>query len=168
MKESYPLVSVCILSYNRPQGLKNTLKAICGQSYANLEIIISDDYSPNAEVEKIANEFATSDTRVKFYRQKQNIGIIENHRFLLSKVTGKYMMWACDDDWWHMDFIKICVDALEKNDDAVLCTTNSSFLKNAKKVYTDHYENISTVGISENKTRFRKVFNTIFWWNNTV
>ena len=43
-----PLVTVGIPTYNRPKGLERTLQCILNQTYANLEIIISDNCSaPN-------------------------------------------------------------------------------------------------------------------------
>ncbi|MBU4370171.1 glycosyltransferase [Patescibacteria group bacterium] len=43
------LVSVGIPTYNRPESLRRTLECITSQTYKNLEIIISDNCSPNQE-----------------------------------------------------------------------------------------------------------------------
>lgn len=161
-----PLVSVCILAYNRPEGLSETLELITGQSYTNLEILVSDDCSPDEKVKRVATAFAKKDPRIKYFRQEKNLGIIDNHRSLLEKATGKYLMWACDDDWWHKEYISVCVDELEKNKEAVLCTTNMSFIKDGKPNNPDFFEDIDTTGISDAYVRYRKVFLSIFWWNN--
>ena len=167
MKEkSNPLVSVCMLAYNRPQGLENTINYIVAQSYQNLEILISDDCSPNPLVQQVAKHFAGQYPRIRFFRQEKNLGIIDNHGFLLNEVKGKYMMWACDDDWWHEDYIRVCVQALEGNDEAVMCTTNMSFVKDGNEYNRDFFEDIQTLGISDAYVRYRKVFQSIFWWNN--
>jgi FkbM family methyltransferase len=166
IKQNNPLVSVCILAFNRPTGLKNTLNCITGQSYPNLEIIVSDDCSTDEMVEEIVKEFQKEDSRIKYFRQEKNLGIIGNHRFLLSKVAGKYMMWACDDDWWHRDYINDCVNALEENSEAVMCTTNSMLMRNNKEIYSTYFEDIQTLGIADPYVRYRKTFLNIFWWNN--
>lgn len=57
--EEGPLVSVWIPCYNRPEGLKRTLECITGQTYKNLEIIVSDNCSPDPEVERVGREYAS-------------------------------------------------------------------------------------------------------------
>lgn len=101
-----PLVSVGIPCYNRPEGLRRTLECICGQTYRNLEIIISDNCSPDPDVERVAREFACKDSRVSYFKQDMNEGPIRNFNFVLKKSCGKYFMWAADDDLWQRSFIE--------------------------------------------------------------
>ncbi len=107
-----PLVSVGIPTYNRPDGLRKTLECITGQSYRNLEIIISDNCSPGVDTENIVREFQRNDPRIHYFRQEENRGAVKNFAFVLMKATGVYFMWATDDDEWDDDFIKSCVDLL--------------------------------------------------------
>jgi glycosyltransferase involved in cell wall biosynthesis len=109
-----PLVSVGIPTYNRPEGLRRTLEYIIGQTYKNLEIIVSDNCSPNLDVETVGREFAEKDHRVTYFRQKENTGVY-NFEFVLEKATGEYFMWAADDDEWDKEFISACVPLLQKN-----------------------------------------------------
>jgi glycosyltransferase involved in cell wall biosynthesis len=113
-KKNERLVSVGIPAYNRPQGLKNTLKCITTQTYRKLEIVISDNCSPDHDVEKIAREFAGIDSRIKYYRQPENRGSLFNFDFVLEKATGEYFMWAADDDAWEADFVKRCAECLDE------------------------------------------------------
>ncbi|MBK7374561.1 MAG: glycosyltransferase [Chitinophagaceae bacterium] len=50
MHETTPLVTVGIPTYNRPGGLERTLACITVQTYANLEIIVSDNCSADPRV----------------------------------------------------------------------------------------------------------------------
>jgi len=108
------LVSVGIPCYNRPETLRRTLECITGQTYTNLEIIISDNCSPDPEVERIGRRFANKDARVQYYRQSINKGGKFNFQFVLEKATGEYFMWAADDDLWITSFIKELVNELRK------------------------------------------------------
>ena len=47
-----PLVSICVPTYNRASLLRESLKSICGQDYAPLEILISDNCSDD-ETEQV-------------------------------------------------------------------------------------------------------------------
>ncbi|RMH73536.1 MAG: FkbM family methyltransferase, partial [Gemmatimonadetes bacterium] len=160
-----PLVSVCILAYNRPDGLAHTLERITQQSYKNLEIIISDDASPDKRVQTIAEEACARDSRIRYYRQDHNLGIIGNHEFLRQNARGKYLMWACDDDWWHEKYIEVCVEALETHPEAVLCATNSSIVQNSQ--LHSHPEYVHTLNQTSPAKRLATILPQIQWLNNT-
>lgn len=113
-QESSPLVSVGIPTYDRPQGLRRTLGCITYQSYKNLEIIVSDNCSQGTETEQVVREFMRDDPRVKYYRQNENKGPLANFRFVLEMASGKYFMWAADDDMWVSTFIEQLVYLLEQ------------------------------------------------------
>jgi len=94
------LVSVGVPVYDRPELLKRRLANIVGQTYRNLEIIVSDNASPNPEMEAIGRAYAASDPRIRYVRQATNIGAAANFDFVLSCSTGEYFAWAADDDEW--------------------------------------------------------------------
>src|SRR5947207_1056391 len=93
-----PLVSVGIPTRNRPEGLLRTLNDISNQTYANLEILISDNASSDPENVEVARRFAKCDVRALVFEQRYDQGPLKNFDFLLSKATGIYFMWAADDD----------------------------------------------------------------------
>jgi len=114
--EEFPLVSIGIPTYNRPLGLQRTLKCITNQTYKNIEIIVSDNCSPIPKVKKVMGEFLDKDNRITYYRQENNIGRIDNFRFVLKKANGEYFMWAADDDEWDKDFILILMQNIGSKD----------------------------------------------------
>lgn len=116
MIEKRPLVSVGIPTYNRPEGLKKTLGSISGQTYRNLEIIVSDNCSPNPNVDKIIHEFIRHDQRIRYIRQDRNIGALDNFIFVRRLAKGAYFMWAADDDWFDENYVECCLDYSLKND----------------------------------------------------
>ena len=109
-----PLVSILIPTYNRPKGLKKALDTVLEQTYQNLEVIISDNCSSMEEVGMII-ERAEKDERIKIYRQKTNLGAINNFNFLNNKFTGTYYMYLADDDCLAKNFVEECVGFLETN-----------------------------------------------------
>lgn len=169
MTNSKPLVFVGVLAYNRPDGLRNTLTALTAQSYQHLEIHVSDDSSPNPAVMAVIEEFAKRDPRVKAHHQKQNLGIIRNHQFLLTKVLDEaaYVMWACDDDDWHQDYIKVCLEALEKHPKAILCSTVHLWRNAPPNHELNYYENTHTLEVNSMIKRYEQVLSGILWWNHT-
>ncbi|MBL0182765.1 MAG: glycosyltransferase family 2 protein [Chitinophagaceae bacterium] len=131
MSSAAPLVTVGIPTYNRPEGLERTLACITNQTYSNLEIIVSDNCSTNPDVLHVLQKYAELDKRVTCHIQKKNLSIVPNFQFLLDNASGKYFMWAADDDQWNNDFIERCVLAMETNDEVVISiTTMDVFDKN--------------------------------------
>ena len=123
-----PLVSVCIPTYNNPDGLRKTLANITSQSYKNLEIIISDNCSPNTEVQEIIQGFAAIDSRIISYRQESWVVVDLNFRFVQAKATGKYMMFAQDDDQWSQTYIEKLVEGLEANPDIPVASCPGQYM----------------------------------------
>lgn len=147
-KESQQLVSVGIPTYRRPEGLRQTLECITRQTYKNLEIIVSDNGSPEVEIREIFREYEAKDKRIKFYFQENNMGIKFNFDFVLKKSTGKYFMWAADDDFWEPEFIEKMVELLSANSGA-----NASFcafrINNKQEVfnYLNDHSALSSLNI---------------------
>jgi glycosyltransferase involved in cell wall biosynthesis len=116
-----PLVSVGIPAYNRADGLKKSLESISNQTYADLEIIVSDDCSPDDRVSQVVNEKMLSEKRIRFYRQESNLGAVLNFEFVLDKAKGKYFFWADDEDLCEPEFIEKIVNCMESEPDLVAC-----------------------------------------------
>ncbi len=110
--DKQPLVSVGIPTYNRPDGLLRTIKQIAGQTYSNLEILVSNNASPNPIVPALLARCAELDPRIRSVNQPENLGILKNFQFVLNHTHGEYFMWAADDDEWDPRFVATCVDAM--------------------------------------------------------
>jgi glycosyltransferase involved in cell wall biosynthesis len=100
------LVTVGIPTYNRVIGLERTLQSIKSQTYSNLEIVVSDNASPDKRVRKVIEQAASMDARIRHFTQKENIGAADNFLFVLRQAKGDFFMWAADDDEWHPSFIE--------------------------------------------------------------
>ena len=105
------LVSIGIPTYNRANSyLRCALQSAVGQTYRNIEIIVSDNCSPD-NTESLVKEF--NDPRIRYYRQKENIGPLNNRNFCLEQARGEYFVMLLDDDVIDDDFVSICMDALK-------------------------------------------------------
>lgn len=121
------LVTVAVPTYNRPIQLRRALECILEQTYKNLELIISDNASTTPETVEIAKEFSERDSRVRYIRQKTNIGAFANFSYLLKQANGEYFMWAADDDLWNPWFIEKCVHALFFFPDVAAAMTEAQY-----------------------------------------
>lgn len=115
-----PLVSVGLPTYNRPERLRKALDCLISQTWTNLEIIVSNDNSPNKDTYLILEEYSKKDPRINVYTQSQNLGIYANFYFVLQKATGNYFMYAQEDDLWEPGFIRSLVSQLENHPEQVM------------------------------------------------
>ena len=98
---SYPyLVSVCITSYKRVKELERCLKSIDSKQTDNIEVIVSEDCSPQREeIRKVVNKFAEhSPYHVVFNTNEQNLGYDCNLKKLATLASGEYILYMSDDD----------------------------------------------------------------------
>ncbi|MBI4059482.1 glycosyltransferase [Candidatus Giovannonibacteria bacterium] len=113
------LVTIGMPVYNGAAHLREALDSLLVQTYSNFEIFISDNASTDATRE-ICETYAKKDRRVRFVRQKENIGAIPNFEFVKKQARGKYFMWAAYDDLWDARFLEKCAGMLERDSSLVL------------------------------------------------
>lgn len=117
--KSSPLVSLGMPVYNGERTVARALDSVLGQSYENLEVVISDNASTD-KTPDICLEYASRDPRIRYYRNETNLGALPNFRRVLELTTGEYFTWACTDDRRPSHAVQMCVEALEKNPGAVM------------------------------------------------
>jgi glycosyltransferase involved in cell wall biosynthesis len=142
----FPLVSVGIPTYNRPESLRRTLASITKQTYLNIEIIVSDNASTDPKVQQVITEFVSHDSRIINVRQSSNIGMIGNFKFVLQKAKGDFFMWAADDDYFEADFIEICMEGVQSTGTKVALSTTAALIVNkdgSKTLIQNDFETIN-------------------------
>ena len=94
------LLSVCMVSYNQEQYVRDALNSILMQKtdFA-YEVIISDDCSKDRTVE-ILNDYAVKYPNVRVITGEKNLGYPNNQRRSLEAATGKYIALCDSDDYW--------------------------------------------------------------------
>ncbi len=109
-----PLVSVVIITYRSSAYLTETLDSIFAQTYKNIELVISDDCSPDdtvavaaAWVEANKSRFASCVIRAG----KENLGITGNANAGVKCASGHYIKLLAGDDLLLPDAIEAYVDA---------------------------------------------------------
>lgn len=121
-------MSIGLPTYNRPGPLRHALECLVGQSYRNLEIVVSDNASPTDETERVVREFAARDPRIRYHRQATNIGPLANFRAVLELATGEFFAWMADDDWCHPHFIAELLRLLQADSTIALAMSDFTML----------------------------------------
>ncbi len=119
MTDRTPRVSIGLPVFNGENYLADALQSLIDQSYADVEIVVSDNASTD-RTEEICRRFAAIDSRIRYHRQAQNLGAARNYNAVFAESRGNLFKWAAHDDICHPDFIMECVKALDEDPSAVL------------------------------------------------
>ena len=114
MADRKPFICIGMPVYNGEMFIRQALDSLLAQSYENFQLIISDNASTDATRE-ICEEYAIKDIRIKYLRQKKNLGATNNFKYVLEQASGDYFMWAAHDDEWDARFIDTLIKVLEAN-----------------------------------------------------
>lgn len=119
-----PRLSVGLPVFNGERFLARALNSLLGQSFADFELIISDNASTDG-TPQICRYFAARDRRVRYYRSGENLGASANFNHVVTRARGEYFKWAAHDDLCAPDYLKSCVGVLDRQPDVILCHTTS-------------------------------------------
>jgi len=114
-----PLVSIGCPVYNGANHIGSLFECLLGQTYGNIEIIISDNQSTDGTLD-ICEAYAQQDARIRIFRSSRNKGVLWNLENSFALSSGKYFMWACVGDEWRKEFVSVCVRALIDDETLVL------------------------------------------------
>jgi glycosyltransferase involved in cell wall biosynthesis len=120
MDRKPPRVSLGMPVYNGDHFLANAIESVLSQSFSDFELLISDNASTDRTAE-ICLDYAARDSRLRYYRNPQNVGLVNNHNLLVERATGEYFMWIAHDDALDKNYLVRCVELLDRNPDAALC-----------------------------------------------
>ena len=116
---SAPTISVGMPVYNGEEFVGQSIQSILDQSFADFELIISDNGSSDNS-EEICRAYADGDSRIRYYRNAQNMGAAKNYNRLFELARGEYFRWSNADDLIGQNHHEICLNALLENPGAVL------------------------------------------------
>lgn len=174
-----PLVSVVILTYNRPHYLRESLMAAVNQTYTKLEILVCDNASDDETYQFIK---AIGDARVVHVRRNVNGGVAGNYYEAAKRAAGKYVLITHDDDIMEPTLVERQVEVLDNHPDCVAVASNVSvvdkdghlvqqkLLPIDERLYFRRGEYIekwtrSQFAIPVTTLMYRKTMKNRNWWN---
>lgn len=107
-------------AYNTGRIIRESIDSVLSQTYTNLELLISDDHSSDAETAAILREYASRDSRVRVFFMKENGGAGGARNNSIRHATGRYIAFCDSDDRWLPDKLERQV-ALMREKDCLLC-----------------------------------------------
>ncbi|MDQ4072160.1 MAG: glycosyltransferase, partial [Actinomycetota bacterium] len=112
-------VSVVLPTYNRASTVARAVRSALAQSYAPLEILVSDDGSTDGTHEVLEHEFGAElrDGRIRVIR-KPHGGVSAARNAALAEARGDLVAYLDSDNEWEPDFLLLMADALGRHPEA--------------------------------------------------
>ncbi|NOR55884.1 MAG: glycosyltransferase [Sulfurovum sp.] len=108
------LISIAMCTYNGERFIEEQIDSILNQSYANFELIITDDGSSDNTIE-IIKKYLEHDKRIKLYQNENNLGFVKNFEKAISLCSGNYIALADQDDSWKQNKLEVFIEKIEDN-----------------------------------------------------
>jgi len=117
-KETPPLVTVIIPTYQRPTHLKKAIESVFQQTYRPLELIVVDDNGFGTEFQKKTEKIIATTTQaeyvIKYLPLRRNGGACKARNAGIDLVEGEFIAFLDDDDEWCHEKIFLQVEIAKK------------------------------------------------------
>ena len=117
------LVSVVMPTHNGDRFLEDSIRSILAQTYANLELVITDDCSDNIVTLEILRRFQEQDTRVDVVYLKENKGPGYARNKSIERARGRYIAFCDSDDRWFADKLERQLAFMREKGCALCCSS---------------------------------------------
>lgn len=121
-----PRLTIGMPVYNNARTIRASLDSLLAQTFADFELVISDNGSTD-ETGAICAAYAARDSRVRVIRQPVNLGPSMNFRAVLFEARTEYFMWAAGDDLWAPSFAERQIAALDADPALVMSQSQVLF-----------------------------------------
>ena len=147
-----PRVSIGMPVYNGEDFIREAVDSILGQTFTDLELVISDNGSTD-QTEAICRDYAEGDKRVRYYRSEINRGAAWNYNRVFALSSAEYFKWAAADDVCAPDMLQQYVDVLDRNRQAIVCYCETKIIDERGSVVRD-YEDHMNLELPRARDRF--------------
>lgn len=132
IKSDYPLISICIPTFNAEKTLSCTLKSILNQEYPNLEIIIVDNASTD-RTKKISLKYV-KEHGFKYHQNNENIGPVKNLTKCIELANGEYTAIFHADDYYMPKIVKKQLKVFKENHSVGAVFTSANFINDNNEI----------------------------------
>lgn len=113
-----PRVGIGMPVHNGQNYMREAIESILDQTFEDFELLICDNASTD-ETPEICMAFAEKDDRVRYVRNRWNIGGGPNASRVMQMSRGEFFRLANHDDRWDRRLLERSVAALDERPDAV-------------------------------------------------
>lgn len=132
------MISVIVPVYKAEKYLHRCVDSILAQSYADFELLLIDDGSPDNSG-LICDKYAAKDSRVRVLH-KENGGVSSARQCGVDYAEGEYIIHADPDDWIEPTMLEeLYYKAVEDSADMVICDYWEELNKECRRIVQTPY-----------------------------
>lgn len=115
-------ISIIVLTYKKFDNLQKNINSILSQNYSNYEVIVSDDGSPDIDVQYI-NSLFPDNAKEKFHliTRNENIGTVKNYNEAVLQAKGDIIVPLSQDDCFYNEDVLSIIDRSFEDPDTNIC-----------------------------------------------
>ena len=121
-----PLVSILINAFNAERHIRGALDSALAQTYRDVEIVVLDDHSTD-ETAAIVKEYSAKDSRVRYVKPTQRLGLVEGRNELLRQARGEFLTYLDVDDRYLPEKVAAEAEFLKTHPDVALVYCNTEY-----------------------------------------
>ncbi|HEY7224962.1 MAG TPA: glycosyltransferase family A protein [Micromonosporaceae bacterium] len=133
-----PLVTIGLPVRNGAATIGAVAESVLAQKYGDLEFLISDNASTD-DTEAVCRDLMRADSRVRYQRNPENVGVLNNFMATMRAGRGTYFRWISDADRLEPQYVDRCLDALAADPRVILVTTGMAYLTQDGQVTSEQY-----------------------------
>ena len=118
-KAAPPRLTVGLPVYNGDACVAEAIESVIAQTFTDWQMNICDNASTDRTGE-ICRDFAARDTRIRYVRNQENIGLTRNFNKAFQLSNSELFKWVAHDDICLPTFFERCIEALDANPTAAL------------------------------------------------
>ena len=134
-----PKISIITPVYKpKLEYFKATIESVLNQIYNNWELILIDDLSKDKKLYKYIESL--KDPRIKFIKNKKNLGIALASNIALENATGKYCCLLDHDDLLSNDALLMIVNTINSNPNVEYIYSDEDKINNNNEFFGSFYK----------------------------
>jgi glycosyltransferase involved in cell wall biosynthesis len=140
------MITTIIPTYNRAHLLPTSINSILNQTYKDFVVCICDNHSTD-DTEAVVRQFMQRDSRVRYIKQPENIGLMQNFIFGVSTVETPYFNLLSDDDTVQETFFEDAMKQFEANSELAFFAGAIEHCDGEGKVFGNPVQNWDFTGV---------------------
>jgi len=159
MQAAPPLITFAIIAYRQEAYIREAVAGALAQTYAPLEIILSDDASPDgtyAVMEEMVRDYSGPHT-LRLRRNEKNLGLIGHLNAVLEEASGEWIVLAAGDDISSPDRCEV-ISETAKSDSGIFSVLSFCEVIGTGLVDTESAPRISEEWIGSTEAIHREIF----------
>ena len=146
--------------YNNPAHVREATDSILAQTHRDFALLMLDDGSSD-EVEAIAHQYERQDSRVRYWRHQQRVGMVPTWKEVVEIArreypNAEYFAWVSDHDRWDPRWLERMIAELDAHPEAVLAYPQTLRIDEAGALVDKEPRVFDTSGVASASDRWRR------------